>query len=858
MDSTGNTPSPEQQEPQERADQQPEDQRLDDTTSANAPEMAGDEAITRPSGLRDGAQNDALDTSFGGSDETWPAFIRPSPASHSVSLNHLNARRWSRKRRRYSMFVKRSVRARQTARSSSIARAAWASTIVILALIAVVLTSVAGAAAAYYRSELGLIKGLQQTVSSKDSVRIFDDKGALLYEFDDSGAQHSITIAHIPVAVVNATVAIEDHDFWVNNGVDFTSILRAAVTDLKSSTITQGGSTITQQLVKSQLLQDSNTTFTRKLREAILSVGITSTGEYSKQQIMEMYLNSIPYSDTAYGIDAAAHEYFGYTDDPATGMTAAQHLDLAQASMLAGVPQNPNTNDPLKHPEAALARQTEVLNAMVKYGYITQAQMNQAVAEAKKPNFYHSVTTEQNLAPHFVYFVKQQLEDMINTGQLQGLSRSGLNVYTTLDLDLQNHTQQFMKDHLYGTDRAGYPPYPLIQDSNLTNSAAVLAEQSTGDIKVMLGSVDYYSTKIDGKFDVATQGYRQPGSAFKPIVYATAFEKGWFPAMAITDLPTAFWDPGQQKAYKPLDFNPPEFRGELSLRTALQWSLNIPAVKTMQFAGVDAVEQNAMRMGITKWAQGSQWGLSSVLGSLDVTPYEMAQAYTVFANYGQYIPLHAINSITDSAGNVLFQYHTPAPVQVMDPRIAFMITSILSDNNSRAGDFGICSPLYLYNDYYGQNYNECLKYGGHPPDAWPAAAKTGTGQNFTDDWTMGYTMNYTLAVWAGNNNNTSMIDIDGVTGAAPIWHNTMYYAMKNLPRTPFPAPTGMHKAQYCSDQVCTTDWFLNGPPPPQGLTAGTVNSSLPCITEPNTGGWEYSTPPNCVGFITPGQSLSAP
>ena len=854
MDSTGNTPFPHDREPRDQEEQQPSDQQTGDTPEDMQESLHGDEAITRPSADMDGEGTTSADDTYDG--DLWPDFGQPAPVSRQSAAALTTARRWSRKRRRYSMFIKRSVRARQNARSASIARAAWATTIVMLALIVAVLTTIVGAAATYYRAELGLIKGLQHNVSSKDSVRIYDDKGTLLYEFDDSGAQHSIPVTHIPVTVVNATVAIEDHDFWVNNGVDFTSIVRAAVADLKSNSITQGGSTITQQLIKTQLLQDSSTDFTRKLREAILAVGITSTGEYTKQQIMEMYLNSIPYSDTAYGIDAAAHEYFNYSDDPATGMSAAQRLDLAQAAMLAGIPQNPNTNDPLKHPQHALDRQAEVLSSMVRYGYITQAQMNQAVAEAKKPNFYHAVTTEQNLAPHFVYFVKQQLEDMINTGQLQGLSRSGLNVYTTLDLNLQNNAQQFMKDHLYGNDQAGYYPYPYIRNSNLTNSAAVMAQQSTGDIKVMLGSVDYYSTKIDGKFDVATQGYRQPGSAFKPIAYATAFEKGWFPAMTITDLPTAFWDEGQQKAYKPLDFDPVEFRGELTLRMALQWSLNIPAVKVMQFAGVDAVRQNAIRMGVTKWT--NDWGLSSVLGSLDVTPYEMAQAYTVFANYGQYIPLHAINEITDSAGNVLFQYHVPKPVQVMDPRIAYMITNVLSDNNARAGDFGPCSPLYLYNDYYGQYYNECIADGTHPPDAWPAAAKTGTGQNFTDDWTLGYTMNYTLAVWAGNNNNTSMIDIDGVTGAAPIWHNIMYYAMKNLPRTQFPVPTGMHKANYCSGSICVTDWFLDGAQPAQGLAAGDVANNLPCITEPNTGGWELSTPPNCVGQIKPSTSLSAP
>src|SRR5215831_6995138 len=283
----------------------------------------------------------------------------------------------------------------------------------------------------------------------------------------------------------------------------------------------------------------------------MLAVGLTTQGVYTKSQILEMYLNSIPYSPTAYGIDAAAQEYFGFQDDPVTGMTAAQHLDLAQASMLAGIPQNPNTNDPLLHPQAARARQAQVLDHMVQYGYITQAQANQAWAEAGRPGFYHPVTQEQNKAPHFVYYVRDQLEQMIDTGQLHNLARSGLDVYTTLDLDMQNHVQQAMKDHLYGNDIAGYGGY--VRNSNLTNSAAVMADQHNGDIKVLLGSVDYYSTKIDGKFDVATQGYRGPGSSFKPLVYATAFEKGWFPGMTIDDMPTVFWDDGAQKPYKPLN-----------------------------------------------------------------------------------------------------------------------------------------------------------------------------------------------------------------------------------------------------------------------------------------------------------------
>lgn len=775
-------------------------------------------------------------------DDDWPAIYMPSshPLTPAQQRAAFAAHRRTRRRRRYTLFMRRTARARQAAKSSSITRAAWASVVVMFGLILSVLTASIAAAATYYQSEYSLIKGLQHEVASKDSVRIYDSKGTLLYELRGDGAQHSISLANVPISVVNATVAIEDHEFWNNGGIDFISIARAAITNYQSHGVTQGGSTITQQLIKQQVLNDSSPKFSRKINEAILSLGMTYQGVYTKRQILELYLNSIPYSPTAYGIDAAAQEYFGYQDDPETGITAAQHLDLAQAAMLAGVPQNPNTNDPLVHPEKAHARMGEVLHAMVEYGYITQDQANAAYAEATKPNFYHPTTQEQNQAPHFVYYVLDQLQDMIDTGQLHTLSRSGLNVYTTLDLDMQNQVQKYMKQHLYGDDRAGFPPYPYIRNANVTNSAAVMADHHTGDIKVLLGSVDYFSNnpKIDPQFDAATMGFRGPGSSFKPFVYATAFEKGWFPAMTIADMPSIFWDDGAQKEYKPLDFTYNEFRGEITLRTALQFSLNIPAVKTMQFTGVDDVKRNIMRWGITKWL--GTWGLSSVLGALQISPFEMVQAYTVLANYGGYIPLHGINKIVDSNGDVLFQYHTPQPIQVMSPQVAYMVTSILEDNPSRADDFGMCSQLYL-----DASKADCYYYHGNSPNAWPAAAKTGTGQDFKDDWTMGYTMDYTLGVWVGNNDNTPMIDIDGVTGAAPIWHNSMMWAEQYLPKRDFPVPSsGLHRARYCSNGICTTDWFLDGPMPPNEI-GNSSPDSVPCITFLPTGGWNYAAPGQC-------------
>jgi penicillin-binding protein 1A len=750
------------------------------------------------------------------------------------------------------------VRARQAARANTLVRLAWASAIVTGALIVTMLTASFGVAASYYQSQQPAINTLNRTVASHDSVRIYDTTGVLLYQFSDFGAQHSITLAHVPLQVVNATVAIEDRSFWVNQGVDFTSIVRAAVIDIQTKSITQGGSTITQQLIKQNVL-NSNDTFDRKLREAILSIGMTTSGVYTKSQILEMYLNSIPYGQEAYGIDAAASAYFGYQDDPTTGESAAQHLDLAQASMLAGIPQNPNTNNPLQHPQHAHDRQSQVLQSMVTAGYITSSDMKAALAESAASNFFHPQAATKDLAPHFVNFVEDQLATMLQTGQLH-LTRSGLNVYTTLDIDMQNHVQQYIQDHLYGNDRDDYGGH--IRNDHLSNIAGMIVQHSTGSIRVMLGSADYYSTRIDGQFNVVTQGFRGPGSSFKPIVYATAFSKGWFPGMSVADMPTVFWDNGQSKPYNPLDFNYNQFWGNITLRTALQNSLNIPAVKVMQFAGVDDVRTMAMRMGITQWLPGATWGLSSVLGTLDVTPYEMIQAYTVFANYGQFIPLHSIDKITDSSGDTLFQYTQPRPVQVMSPQVAFLVTSVLSDNFTRARDFGACSPLFLDPTLKG---GDCQAYlnqhpAGNPtgqatwpsPNAWPSAAKTGTGENFKDDWTLGYTMDFTGGFWGGNNDHTPMVDIDGITGAAPVWYRSMLYAEQGHPKTPFPVPEGVHKITYTSNGVTATDWIIDGVAPPSDIgNAGPAQ--LPCIVFTGDGNnpWRYSSGP-CQGTLEQG------
>ncbi len=777
--------------------------------------------------------------------------LRPSvqePYLVSVSAEQLQAKARAlvstsrRRRRRYTQYVVRMARSRQLARARTWTRAFWASAVVLLVLIVAVLTSSVSAAASYYQSQAPLLGALNRKIAAQDSVRIYDTNGTLLYQLNDYGAQHSVPLSHIPVVVVNATIAIEDKDFWTNQGVDFQAIARAAYSDATSGHLQEGASTITQQLIKQNVL-NSDPTFQRKIQEAILSLGLTAQGTFSKSQIMEMYLNSIPYAPTSYGIDAAATAYFSYTDDPTTGVTAAQHLDLAQASMLAGIPQSPNTNNPLSGPSGfanARARQHLVLSDMVDQGYATQREADAAWQEAGQPNFFHPQYAETNLAPHFVDYVRQILDDMVTTGQLHNVSRTGLNVYTTLDLNMQNYVQQTMLAHLCGNDLNDYPGSPnrYIRDDNVTNAAAVMVDHHTGGIKVLLGSADYYGTKtchkINGQFDVATQGFRGPGSSFKPLVYATAFQKGYFPALTISNTPTVFWDAGAGVVYKPLNADTHLFIQNMTLRQALQMSLNIPAVKVMQFAGIDDVKRNAIRMGITEANWRGTWGLSSVLGTLNVRLIDLVQAYTVLANYGQYIPEHAIDRITDSTGDVLFAYHTPQPAQVLSPQVAFLVTDVLSDNQARAPEFGRCSVLYLDLDP-----NDCYYYNGNSPNVWPAAAKTGTGQDLTDDWAMGYTMDYTMGVWVGNNDYSNMNWVDGVTGAAPIWYHSMLYAEKNLPKTPFPVPTGVHRATYTSEGITSTDWFLDGPTPPPNI--GNTGPAHPCIVyhdNPNDP-WDY-------------------
>ena len=820
-------------------------------------------------------------------------------------------RRLRHRRKRYTLYVLRNHRRRQEERSRGRRRAIFFIFGAFLALIVGTISTATAAAYSYYQSELPALLAIPHQVNSSDSVQIFDMHGTLIYQANYSGVKHSIPFSQIPLTVINATVSIEDKDFWNNDGIDLQRILSAAYTDYVHHQVDQGASTITQQLIKQTVL-DSNQSYDRKIREAILAYGLTTSNLYNpnfhlnKQEILTLYLDTIPYGPDIYSIDSAAYQYFGYTDNLQTGEAAAHHLDLAQASFLAAIPQNPNIYDP-QDPlgfQRALGRQQLVLAGMIRDKYITPAQAAAATKEANAPGFIHPPpdTRYTNLAPHFVQFVIDELNTMITNGQLNPdaapgelkAARSGLKIYTTLDLPLQQQVQQIMADHLFCSDVDAYGTH--LFDDNVSETAAVLAQQSTGDLRVLLGSWDYYMSKTptqcsyhkayfkNGKYypststpnpggkavhnqnDAARFAFRSPGSTFKALDYSTAFEMGWYPAMTLDDVPTVFPDPGGPTgAYKPLDAEGLDYDGEMTIRHALQHSMDIPAIKAADFVGVPNLLRTMGRVGVGN-VQNVDYngtpGLAMAIGSLGVHPFNMVQAYATYANYGRKVPFNGIDYILDGEGNKIYQYSPPRGDQVFSPQVSYLLTNVLSDNKARTGNhgFGGCSPLYLYYDgktnpgFYGDlGQTDCDN--NVPGVVFPAAAKTGTTDNLADDWTMGYTMDYTGGVWVGNDLTTDyMHDIDGITGAAPIWWRMMIAAEMEkttigvgVDHTPtqFPVPQGISRAKYSSNNITTEDYFLTSNVP---HTQGTGNGgpTKVCVIQNDNNAndpWDYCSGP---------------
>ena len=685
-------------------------------------------------------------------------------------------------------------------------------TVFLIVLVSLISSSLGGAYA-FYQSQLPLLNGMANHTLFQ-STRIYDRKGRLLYELYDPryGRRTYVNYNDISPLLINATVAAEDHTFWTNSGVDVQGTIRAAIANLQNDTVVEGGSTITQQLIKNQLFLDQARSVQVKGQEAILAYGLTQ--QYPKWKIMEMYLNTVYYGDLNYGIEAAAQNYFNIQPKcTSTRCTpAVSQLDLAQASMLAGLPQSPSYYDPTSNKPAALARQKLVLQSMVDLNMITAKQAQQAeieIAKYKFMPFSHNIQT-----PHFVHYVIDQvLVPMLSSNGQDGaqiLYDGGFNIYTTLDLDVEKHIEQLTYDHLYKVNCDNYLGCygPLNTQNNVNNAAVVVMDPANGEILAMNGSANYNdnNSKVDGNFNAALSP-RQPGSSMKPFVYATAFEMGWYPAMILQDHQTIFPTKDGNGWYTPQNYDGRFHTGfPMTVRNAIANSFNIPALDAMEFTGIQNVLNTAARFGLTEIASRSpsSLGPSLALGTAEVSLLHLTSAYATFANRGVRVPPTSVLEITDNVGHPLYTYNAAHPqgVRAIREDAAFLMSSILADKASRYHEFGPGNPLELDR---------------------PAAAKTGTTNSFRDNWTVGYTPYLTVGVWAGNSDNSAMNNVIGITGAGPIWHDVMEYVSHyyNYPPDDFIKPADVHAGTVSAltgllphpGEPTVTDWFINGTMP---------------------------------------------
>lgn len=582
----------------------------------------------------------------------------------------------------------------------------------------------------------GQIKNLEPD----QSTIIYDRNGEQLYDITGDQQRIILTSQQIPDNMKHAIVAVEDKSFYHDYGISLTGIIRAGLHDVfHVGSGLQGASTITQQYVKNALLSPDRT-IVRKIKEAILSIEIDRI--YSKDQILTLYLNEIPFGSNAYGIEAASQLYFG--------KSIKDGLTISQAATLAAMVQAPTYYSPYgDHVDDLISRKNIVIDDMVAQGYISKTQGDQAKKDAPLSAKDFAAPHENIAAPHFVMYVKQQL---VNQYGEDTVDRGGLRVTTTLDSDLQAKAESAVKTAAAkgGTlDRAG-----------ASNTGLVSVDPKTGQILAMVGSVDYFDQQNDGNFNTTT-ALRQPGSAGKPIVYATLFKGDYSPSSILWDVTTNF------NGYQPADYDK-KTRGPVTIRAALGNSLNIPAVKALQLEGVNNFIAQANSMGISSLSKDQNYGLSLALGGGAVKLVDLTNAYSVFANGGTYHPLTSILKVEDSRGKVIDSWQD-APKQVLKPEIAYEINNVLSDANAKRSTFGSAV-------YYLTLPNR------------PAATKTGTTDDYRDAWTIGYTPTLVTGVWVGNNSDAPM-DSGGADVAAPIWHSYMEQAMAHQPVQQFDRPS---------------------------------------------------------------------
>ncbi len=620
------------------------------------------------------------------------------------------------------------------------------------------------------------------------STRIYDRHGRLLYEIladsQTGGRNTAIPFESIPAHCVNAAISVEDTNFYNHPGVDVIGIIRAAWINLQGGEVLAGGSTITQQVARNLLLtagERGERSLRRKLREAILAIQLQNA--YSKQDVLALYLNQSYFGNLAYGIEAAARSYFG---------KSAPELSLAECALLAGLLQSPAVYDPLTNLDAARERQELVLDLMARDGYITTMQADQA----KNDELQFAAAPFPIEAPHFVMAVIKQLERDFP----DGLTGAGLDVITTVDLDWQNAAQRIVQRQL---DALNHPMANTRVPANANNAALVALDPYTGQVLTMLGSPNYFDESIDGAVNAALAS-RQPGSTLKPFTYAAAMNPDlpapWTAATMILDVETPFVT-RRLESYTPANFGLVE-HGPVLLREALASSMNIPAVVALDHVGIQSMVELAASAGLTTLAGNTQVDLSITLGGGEVRLIDLVQAYSIFPNGGWRIDPVYILDVRDRDGNTLYHWQpTPPNLRVIDERLAWLITDILSDDEARIAGFGLRSALNI-----GQ----------------PAAAKTGTTTDYRDNWIVGYTPNLVTGVWVGNADNTPMVDVTGVSGAAPIWNAFMREVLRGQPELNFTRPDGLIRVSVCalSGLLPTDDcprrrseWFIDGTQP---------------------------------------------
>ncbi len=609
---------------------------------------------------------------------------------------------------------------------------------------------------------------------SRGSIKVFDRNGLLLYEvIEPSGGKKSyVPLTQIPKNFVNATLAAEDIRYYEHGGIDAGAIARAVFFNVREGRIVSGASTITQQLVRNLLGYTTQRGYTEKILEAIYAIRMANV--YSKDQILELYLNTIYYGNLAYGAESAALDYFG---------KHLRDLDLAESTILVGLPQAPSYYNPFFYMDRAKKRQRYVLDQMVKYGFVDAASADAAADETLKlrKNIF------EMKAPHFVHYVLNQLGDLVGESRIRD---GGLNVYTTLDYDLELKAETILTRQIQN-----------LEDKHVTNGALLAVEPSTGKILTWIGSENYYNDDIDGQVDMITS-LRQPGSSIKPLTYLLALEKGYTPATILEDVPVEFQTDSGPYAPKNYDL---DYHGPVRLREALGSSFNIPAVQTLDDVGLESFIAFLGRLGIQTLDRNPNfYGLALTLGGGEVRMLDMAQAFHVLANYGKKFDFTVVEKITDKNGLDVYTWKQPEKLYVLGPEgreHSYQIIDILKDSNARLKGFGENSILELSRD---------------------AAVKTGTTRNFRDNWTIGFTPQLLTAVWVGNADASPMQNITGVDGAGPIWHDFMEEALQFSPRENFQIPPRLHQIEICAlsgmlpTDLCSDriyEWFIKGKEP---------------------------------------------